>query len=75
MLPIRFGETWLHLRVLEVGHLAQLTGNNAVGVQSVQATRPRIPRGFWERSLLVYLTELLEATLSPASLPEGKGSL
>lgn len=32
-------------------------------MQSVQATMPRIPRGFWERNLLVYLAELLEATL------------
>lgn len=36
---------------------------------------PPIPGGFWERNLLVFLTELLEATFSLALLGEGRGNL
>lgn len=69
-----FGETWLHL-VLKVRHLAQLTCSSIVEKWLIQAITPKVSRNFWERSFLTLVTELLEATISPAPLAEGRRKL
>lgn len=69
MLPMCFGEIWLHL-VLKVRHLAQMKQHSKQVL--IQASASIVSRNFQERSFLTLVTELLEATVSPSPLAEGR---